>query len=275
MRDRTRPAAIYSLMGVAVRIAERIGLHRDGDMFELSVLRSEERRRIWWQLQYMEIAIARLVGSLSMTLYAGWDTKPPANLEDDDLRRPNLRSLPAERSGLTSMSHCLWRYSILHMQRENMRQPGGVPESLSWLLSPQVSLSEKDAKIDVIESALGSKFLQHCELLNPLHVYIQIGVRQFLLATRRTARQPRLVSAKILEMTQQERDDFLNICTKGLDYYLMSQTTESLKGFQWHNDNYFQWPSCKWYSPTSCSYQAYFPEKVAPSDREYIDEVSS
>ncbi|KAK5032822.1 hypothetical protein LTS07_004232 [Exophiala sideris] len=243
MRDRTRPAAIYSLMGVAVRIAERMGLHRDADMFDLGVVRSEERRRIWWQLQYMEIAIARLVGSLSMTLYAGWDTKPPANLDDEDLHRPGLRSLPVERTGLTSMSHCLWRYSILHMQRENMRQPGGMPESLSWLLSPQVSIDEKDVKIDAIESALGAKFLQHCELLNPLHVYIQIGIRQFLLAARRTARQPALVNAKILEMTQRERDDFLEICTKGLDYYLMSQTTESLKGYQWHNENYFQWPS--------------------------------
>lgn len=31
-----------------------MGLHHDGGV---SVLRNEERRRIWWQLQHMEIAM--------------------------------------------------------------------------------------------------------------------------------------------------------------------------------------------------------------------------
>jgi hypothetical protein len=70
MRNRAAPAALFTLMGIATRVAERMGLHRDGDTLGLSVLRSEERRRMWFQLQYMEIMIAPLVGSLSMTLSA-------------------------------------------------------------------------------------------------------------------------------------------------------------------------------------------------------------
>ena len=63
MRNRAHPAAIHSFIGIAVRIAERIGLHRDGDELGITVLRSEEGRRIWWQLQHMEIDMGLLIGS--------------------------------------------------------------------------------------------------------------------------------------------------------------------------------------------------------------------
>lgn len=243
MRNRGRPAAVFSLIGIASRIAERMGLHRDGDDLGLPVLRSEERRRMWWQLQHMEIAIAQLVGSITMTIYADWDTKLPGNLEDHDLR-PDIQTLPPDRHGLTIMSHCLWRYQILYMQR-TMRQPDGSRKGLSWMLSPRVPLIDKDAMLDACEKALGEQFLQHCEPLNPLHVYIQIGIRSFIIAARRLVRQPALINAKISEMSPREREDFLGTCTKSLEYYLLSERTETLRGFQWHNENNFHWAACK------------------------------
>ena len=132
MRNRARPAAVFSLMGIASRIAERIGLHRDGDDLELPVLRSEERRRIWWQLQYMEISIAQLVGAIIMTIYADWDTKLPKNLEDHDLR-PDIQTLPPDRHGLTTMSHCLWfvhpqpHYTLVQAGREPQNVVSEIP----------------------------------------------------------------------------------------------------------------------------------------------------
>ena len=241
MHNRARPAASFSLLGIATRIAERMGLHRDGDDLGVSVLRSEERRRMWWQLQHMEISIAALTGSITMTIYADWNTKLPANLEDQDLCA-TTQVLPSDRYGLTNMSHCLWRYRILDIQR-NSRQPDGTRKDLPWMLSPHVPLNEKDAMIDLTERILGEKFLQHCEPLNLLHVHMQVGVRSFILAARRVARQPALINAKISEMSRHEREDYLGLCTKGMEYYLLLEKNEALKGFQWHSDNYFQWPS--------------------------------
>ena len=113
------------------------------------------------------------------------------------------------------------------------------------MLSPGVPLIEKDVMLDTCEKALGEQFLQHCEPLNPLHVYIQIGVRSFMIAARRLVRQPALINAKISEMSAREREDFLGTCTKSLEYYILSEKTESLRGFQWHNENNFQWAACK------------------------------
>jgi hypothetical protein len=113
------------------------------------------------------------------------------------------------------------------------------------MLSPHVPISEKDSTVDAIEKALGEQFLQHCEPLNPLHVHIQIGVRGFILMARRLARQPALINAKISQMSPHEREDLLRICIKCLDYYILSGTTESLRGYRWHNENHFQWTRCK------------------------------
>ncbi|KAF2670825.1 hypothetical protein BT63DRAFT_202494 [Microthyrium microscopicum] len=238
IRNRARPAAIYSLLGIACRIAERMGLHRDGTVFGLFPVRTEERRRMWWQLQYMDIAIARLVGNVSLTVFASsWDTKIPSNLEDSDLSS-DMVAMPAERKGLTDMSPCLWRYSIIQMNREAPAKDGF--EKLTWPLSPQVPLEEKEAKINSIEKMLAERFLQHCEPINPLHVHIQIGIRQFVLAARSSARQPSLSNAKISEMTIERRNEMLEICSKSLEYFVMSQTTPSLLGFRWSNDVHFQ-----------------------------------
>lgn len=241
MQTRARPAVVFSLLGIASRIAERMGLHRDGDELGLPVMRSEERRRMWWQLQHLEIAVAQLVGSITMTIYADWNTKLPSNLEDRDLHA-DTQTLPPGRRGLTSMSHCLWHNEILYLQRVN-RGPDGKIEGMGWLTSPHVPLATKDAKIDVTERTLNEKFLQYCEPLDPLHTLIQIGVRSFVLSARRVCRQPALVNAKITEMSLQERNEFLKICMKTLEYYVLLQTTESLRKFQWHLEIYSQWPS--------------------------------
>ncbi|OAG10524.1 uncharacterized protein CC84DRAFT_1237333 [Paraphaeosphaeria sporulosa] len=227
MRDRTRPSAIYPLMGIATRVAERMGLHRDGTTFGLSALRSEERRRIWWALQFMELATARLVGTLSLTIFATWDTKTPSNLEDDDFN-PATEVMPVERKGLTSISPCLWRYSILQRRRDLLGKNNSG--DLSWMLSPHLSLVEKDAKIDELEDILADKFLRHCELVNPLHIHIQIGIRQFVFAARSNVRQPTLVNAKISELLPHSNNPNYSWVQMG-EFHLVPDTILSVL---WH-----------------------------------------
>ncbi|KAF4977232.1 hypothetical protein FZEAL_6215 [Fusarium zealandicum] len=239
MNDRGHPATIHSLMGVAIRIAERMGLHRDGQRLGLSPLRTEERRRMWWQLQYMELTVARFVGSMTLTLFADWDSRMPSNLEDEDLSL-DTTALPPERTKLTSISQCLWCYNVLNANRTLQRANNGE-KNLAWVLSPTVSLADKDAVLDKVESMLRSKFLQYCEPLDPLHMNLQLGICQYILAGRRLMRQPALADAKISAMSRESRDDLLGICTKGLEYSNMAQTSDALKPFLWHSRLYFPW----------------------------------
>lgn len=51
IRDIYEPRAVWSLTGVAIRIAEGMGMRLDGTLLGLSPFETEIRRRIWWQLK--------------------------------------------------------------------------------------------------------------------------------------------------------------------------------------------------------------------------------
>jgi hypothetical protein len=193
-------------------------------------------------MQHMDIMLFQVLGCLSMTLYAEWDTKLPANLDDQDFS-PEMEVLPPDRYGLTSISHCLWRYHILYEQRL-ARHSDKFHKDFAWLTSPRVSVVEKEAYVERVSRTMGEKFVQHCELLNPLHVSIQIGIRSFILAIKRIVHQPGVANMKISNMPKRERDEFLRNTVECLEYYILGETTPSIAQFRWHNENYFQWPAC-------------------------------
>jgi hypothetical protein len=113
-----------------------------------------------------------------------------------------------------------------------MPRPSGLPQKdLAWMTSPQVSKAEKDAFIEHFAGALSGKFVQHCELLNPLHVCIQIGIRSFVLALKRAVHQPVVANIKVSEMPKGQREDFLKNSIESLEYYILAQTTIRLHIF--------------------------------------------
>ncbi|MCJ1309068.1 hypothetical protein MMC25_002723 [Agyrium rufum] len=236
MRDRAKPATLFSLMGIATRSAQLLGLHRDGDFLELPPIVAEERRRTWWQMQQVELFLTLVVGCAPLSVYANWDTKIPRNLEDSDFS-PDMRTLPPNRPGLTSMSQVMQTYEILHYIQD-LAQKGAA-----WFQSTNVSATGRDAIVEYIRKELVDKFLQYCELVNPMHLNIQIKVQSFLLAVQRSARQPLLVNTRISDMPKGDRDDFLKICTKTMDYYILAMITPSISQWRWHYQYYFASPA--------------------------------
>ena len=106
--------SLWSLMGIIVCNAERYGLHRDGTLLGLPPYETERRRRVWWELQHLDMALGVKSGSMSLSLQAPWDARLPLNIEDEDIE-PSMREAPEEREGLTSMSQCLWTYWVLDL----------------------------------------------------------------------------------------------------------------------------------------------------------------
>lgn len=198
---------------------------------------------MWWQLQMQEVAVTRNLGTLNLTLYGEWDVKRPSNLDDADLR-PDLESLPPPRKKLTSMSNCLWLYQVLFMLR-SQRQAAGRKAVIPYMLSPQVSLADQEVVIGQIEDTLSSMFLQYCDPIDPNHLFMQVSIRQYTLASRRAARQPALINAKISEMSRETRDEFLELCVKSLEYLIWFVTSDALQRFRWFSCFQFQMLSRK------------------------------
>ena len=230
-------------MGAVVRNAERCGLHRDGTLLGLSPYETERRRRLWWQLQHVDIALGVKSGSLSLTLIAPWDAKLPLNIEDEDID-PHMLEAPKERQGLTSMSHCLWTYFVLHEQRSFCRADGSKL-GFTWAADKSLSRVEKEVLINRLEAGLNQRYLQFCDPIRPLDVLIQITARSFIYCMRRLVLHPLAHVDRSLKWSENHRKELLDVCIGCLEYDVASHSNASIQHFRWHFQDYFQWSARK------------------------------
>ena len=100
----------YLIIGVAVRLALRMGLHRDSDNVggNITPYQSEFRRRIWHLLFQMDLLVSFHIGLPSMVQAIKSDTRVPLNLRDEDFDE-DTTELPSSRpeTEITSMSYTL------------------------------------------------------------------------------------------------------------------------------------------------------------------------
>ncbi|KAI9694292.1 MAG: hypothetical protein M1820_009051 [Bogoriella megaspora] len=107
-----------ALTGTAIRLAECMGIHRDGSLYGLSPVETHIRRLIWFQLCFLDIRTCEAAGprpQIRSREEGGFDTKFPLNIEDEDLLSPTPPTEDAER--WTSMTLPLIRMRAQEVQR--------------------------------------------------------------------------------------------------------------------------------------------------------------
>lgn len=102
LQGRYNRHAAWILNGVVLRIAQKMGLHRDGEVLGLSPFDTEIRRRLWWQIILVDAKYALMSGLSHSMLPHLWDTKEPSNVNDADLYPASTEPVQ-NREGPTEM----------------------------------------------------------------------------------------------------------------------------------------------------------------------------
>ncbi|KAL8688869.1 MAG: hypothetical protein Q9218_005323 [Villophora microphyllina] len=76
-----------ALVGTALRIAECMGLHRDGTDYGLNPVDTLVRRLIWYQICFLDIRTCEAQGPRPHIRADEFDTQFPLNVDDEDLER--------------------------------------------------------------------------------------------------------------------------------------------------------------------------------------------
>jgi hypothetical protein len=101
-----------SLLGLALRIAQRLGVHRDGATnFGMSHWQTELRRRLWHYLVFLDVFCIENQG-LESVLPSGFaDVRLPQNNDDADWDISDASTVrPTPKEGFTDMSFALMQY---------------------------------------------------------------------------------------------------------------------------------------------------------------------
>ncbi|KAL2834863.1 fungal-specific transcription factor domain-containing protein [Aspergillus cavernicola] len=232
MRTQIDSHTFWILTGIAVRLAQRMGLHRDGEKLGLPPFEVQMRRRLFWQLLPLDAYAGQVSGTGISISPNSWDTKQPLNINDDQIF-PGMTQQPQEQRGASEMIFCLSRIEL-----SNFYTRTGVK-----MKELDATIQFKDAGdieklIDEVEDLIETRFLRYCDILNPLHVFTSGIVRSATNAVRLRARMPLLTKQSI---TVTSRRDLCTLAEKILDTNNTLYSNPSINKFRWQMAAFFLW----------------------------------
>jgi hypothetical protein len=218
------------MSGVAVRLARKMGLHRDGTSLGLPIFETEMRRRIWWYIVHADCLSSNFTGTKPSTDLFLSDTKTPLNVEDQDLS-PNMTALPPERTGLTSMVLRLMKCDVLQFLSRATEKFSFASSDIFG--SPRTTIAERDSMVNQIEDILERKYLRYCDPSNALHYFVSIMGRATICKLRLMAHNPRHFADNGIKVPQTEREVIFANAMRLLEYVNLVMTNPSLRKLMW------------------------------------------
>ncbi|RMD42785.1 hypothetical protein DV735_g2311, partial [Chaetothyriales sp. CBS 134920] len=232
MRTQVDFDTFWILTGIAVRLAQRMGLHHDGEKLGLPPFEVQIRRRLFWQLLPLDAYAGQVSGSGISIPPDSWDTQPPQNINDDQIF-PGMTEQPQEQKRATEMIFCLARMELSNFYTRTgvqMKQGGGTIQFRE--------ADDVERLIDDVESLIESRFLRYCDILNPLHFFTIGVVRSAANAVRLRARMPPLIKQTISDA---QRRDLCALAQNILDTNSALYNNPTMKGFRWQLRAFFLW----------------------------------
>ncbi|PVH78804.1 hypothetical protein DL98DRAFT_572886 [Cadophora sp. DSE1049] len=220
------PRSLFCLTGIAVRIAQRMGLCYDGASYGLQPFEIEMRRRLWWQIMLLDFRVAELSGAGCSILTHVWTTKFPLNVNDSDLY-PDMRDPPAEHNGVTEMVYVLTLCEIT--------------SHFNKMRSSHSSLQVKDKEIDDLAAHLEKTYLQYCDPSIPLHVLSILMVRTRVAKLHMGPRHPHLIQSKTMGVA--EKEGLFSLSLQMLQNHNTLMGSNAMKNFFWHIVINFPFPA--------------------------------
>ncbi|KAI5455589.1 hypothetical protein BGZ63DRAFT_368628 [Mariannaea sp. PMI_226] len=141
---------VWVLNGLVIRLAQSIGLHRDGASLKLCLFESEMRLRLWWHLCVLDSRASEDQGFQPTVDLTNWALRLPLNVNDNQLY-PDMTHPPAESPCWTEMSFFLIQINscrVIHPILDRQQQPSGdtlleIREKRKTIHDPAQYIEEK------------------------------------------------------------------------------------------------------------------------------------
>ncbi|CEJ56032.1 hypothetical protein PMG11_02258 [Penicillium brasilianum] len=231
----TDPRSLSSMLGIASRIAQRMGIQFESNNSKYPVFEAEMRRRLWWSFVLFDARVSELSDYRTTLLAPTWDCKIPLNVNDSDIR-PEMKEPPAEQGKITEGLFALLRYEIGEFIRHSSFHLEFTNPSLKHVAKDLPG----DGNLDTLEKIIEEGYLDHCDSQNPLH-YMTIWMM------RSTVSKQRLLEyySRSCYGSQKAREsDFpMLYAFKILESDTKIMSSPLTKGFTWFLHSHFPLPA--------------------------------
>lgn len=230
------------MLGVAIRIAQRMGIHSESALAKCTIFEAEMRRRLWWSLVFFDTRIGEITNSKNLTLDPTWDCSIPLNVNDSELR-PEMKELPVIQGKSTEAFFVVVRSELGEFIRHsefhlNFSNPALKPISKFF----QDESCSEAGEIIKLQEMIEDQYLKYCDEENPIH-HITAWTARAWIAKCRLLDHHSKYSISSVHPTQAQYDCATTYALRWLECDTKIMTSPFINKFIWMNQWYFPFPA--------------------------------
>lgn len=241
------PRQVFFLMGILVRMAYHLGLHRDPADIGISAYEVELRRRLWWTIAAYDRRVGEMTGASVTAMAVPSDTLLPLNINDADLHVEQAEA-PTPHKGATEMIFALIRAELAMAMPEDFyndifttKKTEKPPAKMMLQL---VGQGDKTYSIDGFCAHIEGTYLVHCDPKIPFHFFTLTMTRQALSRLRVITYLIQLAQGRAPQADDEaEREALFVESIHMLEHDNILQSRENLKCYRWFTHHHFPFPA--------------------------------
>ncbi|KAI0879823.1 fungal-specific transcription factor domain-containing protein [Annulohypoxylon maeteangense] len=234
--DDTRFA--WTLTGLAIRISQSLGIHREGTKFDdLSPFDVDMRRRLWWAICILDLRSAEDQGTELTIAERTYDTQFPLNVNDADIS-PEMTEFPEEKTGPTDVTFCLIRYEICALSRKIHFATNGMAPCHG-----RSTEAERDNMLLECYERIEKKYLKTCgdKDVDVLHWVAAMIARLIMAKMRLIIYQPMLLHSTGQALNKDVRHRLFMASLEVVEYTKVLNLEPRCQQWRWLFQTYAQW----------------------------------
>ncbi|KAH8422563.1 Zn(II)2Cys6 transcription factor [Aspergillus melleus] len=234
---------VWTMTGAIHRMAQGLGLHRDGTPFGLSPFDTEMRRRLWWSIYLLDSRSSEFHATDTQITEDHYDTKIPLNINDSDIS-PESNQVPESHVGFTEMTFCLTRIEMTIRYRRSVLNSQGDGNSSS---SDKLRLlDERLHGLEQIHGYLRQRYLKFCDVTVPLQWATATIIRLALARSWLTAHISQRTGTEQIPSLETmpddpKRDQLFLTAIEVVEFAHLLETDSRTSKWSWLFEGYPQW----------------------------------
>ncbi|KAK4934878.1 hypothetical protein LTR10_023951 [Elasticomyces elasticus] len=232
-RRMTDPRSMSSTLGIAIRIAQRLGIQNESSNTKCAALEAEMRRRLWWSLIVFDNRVAEMSDQRSSSLAPTWACCVPLNINDSDIS-PEMNIPPQSHDKPTEAIFVVVRSEIADFVRHSAFHLDFTNPSLKAVagLNKAHDPVQEQRDLSALERRIEDKYLQFCNPENPLHYMTIWTTRGYIAKCHLMAHYARF-QASAMQETDAQRNDAASHALNMLECDTKLMATPLIKGYYW------------------------------------------
>jgi len=225
------------MLGVAIRIAQRIGIHSETYLAKHTALDAEVSRRLWWSLILFDTRIGEMADSKAISLLPTWDSKVPLNVNDSDLRQ-EMKLPPQVQARSTDAIFAVVRSEVGDFVRNSKFHLAFFGPPRSQVADIPSGTGMEGSEMAIFAKIIEEKFLKNCDLDIPLH-FMTVWTTRGQLAKFQLMEHHFRYSGSPLHQAETQRDVALSYALSMLECNTKLMSSPLTKGYIWMVYTYF------------------------------------